>query len=43
MIFDDDDLNKLGNAFDRAWDRFLRTGMLKKIFNARKIPLREVS
>jgi hypothetical protein len=28
MIFDDDDLKKLGNAFDRAWDRFLRTGML---------------
>jgi len=28
MIFDDDDLQKLGNGFDRAWDRFLRTGTL---------------
>ncbi len=28
MIFDDDDLKKIGNAFDRAWDRFLRMGML---------------
>jgi hypothetical protein len=29
MIFLDDDLEKLGRAFDRAWDRFLRTGMLR--------------
>jgi hypothetical protein len=28
MFFLDDDLAKLGRAFDRAWDRFLRMGML---------------
>ena len=28
MLFEEDDLRRLGKAFDRAWDRFLRTGML---------------
>ena len=28
MLFEEDDLRRLGQAFDRAWDRFLRTGML---------------
>jgi hypothetical protein len=28
MHFEDDELSKLGAAYDRAWDRFLRTGML---------------
>jgi hypothetical protein len=28
MVLEDEDLHRLGNAFDRAWDRFLRTGML---------------
>jgi hypothetical protein len=26
--YDDQDILRLGNAFDRAWDQFLRTGML---------------
>jgi hypothetical protein len=28
MVFEDTELHTLGNAFDRAWDRFLRTGRL---------------
>src|SRR3954467_8286478 len=28
MHFEDSELSKLGVAYDRAWDRFLRTGML---------------
>ena len=28
MFFLDDDLAKLGRAFDRAWDRFLQMGLL---------------
>jgi hypothetical protein len=28
MHFEDSELSKLGAAYDRAWDRFLRTGML---------------
>ena len=28
MYFEDSELAKLGVAYDRAWDRFLRTGML---------------
>jgi hypothetical protein len=28
MLFEEDDLRRLGKAFDRAWNRFLRTGML---------------
>jgi len=28
MHFEDSELTKLGAAYDRAWDRFLRTGML---------------
>jgi hypothetical protein len=28
FAFDDAELVTLGKAFDRAWDRFLRTGML---------------
>jgi hypothetical protein len=28
MVFEDKDLNTLGKAFDRAWDLFLRKGLL---------------
>jgi hypothetical protein len=28
MYFEDAELIKLGKAYDRAWDRFVRTGML---------------
>jgi hypothetical protein len=28
MVFEDDDLSTIGQAFDRAWDLFLRRGLL---------------
>src|SRR4051794_6103189 len=30
VFFEDKDLHTIGKAFDRAWDRFLRTGMLTR-------------
>ena len=30
MFFEDKDLHTIGKAFDRAWDRFLRSGMLTR-------------
>ena len=28
MVFEDNDLSTMGRAFDRAWDLFLRRGLL---------------
>jgi len=44
MHFQDSELSKLGAAYDRAWDRFLRTGMLTpdNLHDSREILARRI-
>jgi hypothetical protein len=44
MHFEDSELSKLGAAFDRAWDRFLQTGMLttNNLYEARDLLARRI-